>query len=118
MTPYLTRSTKNAEKLVIPDIQNLSAPTGNIFKTIEIITKRSKQLSLRSNQTFRQDMENVLSGQDEDEDEDEVARRSRLRERISIKHEQKEQPVLVATKEFLQDKLAYRYPGEDSAHNT
>ena len=80
---------------VTRDIKDLAAPTGNIYETTVIIAQRANQIALAEKK--------------------ELAKRLENKEQIEISKyfERQPKPGLVATTEFEEGELSYRFAASD-----
>ena len=89
---------------VTQNILELCEDTGNIYESVAIIAKRANQISV--------DIKNELSKklQEFAQQSDNLEEISENREQIEISkyYEKLPKPTLIATQEYLEDKLAFR----------
>ena len=93
------------------DIKNLAAPTGNIYETVVILSKRANQISLAEKKELAKKLEDFRTDRDT---MDEVFENKEQIE-ISKYYEKLPKPDLVAISEFENGELSYRMAQEDSA---
>ena len=90
------------------DFTALSDPTGNVYESVCIVAKRAKGIATTSKQELSAKLLEFSSPSDDLEEvfenQDQIA--------LSKFYEKQPKPVLVATEEFLENKLMYRYPEE------
>ncbi len=86
----------------------LISSTGNIYKTVVIIAKRAKQIALRNKEELNDRLAEFPSHTDNEEE----AFDNKEHIEISKFYEKQPKPATVATGEFLDDKLMYRYADE------
>ena len=87
------------------DMQSLAAQTGNVYESIAVIAKRSKQLSIELKKELHQKLEEFASTSDT------IEEISENKEQIEISkfYERLPNPAIIATEEFLKDELYYRF---------
>jgi len=86
------------------DIKNLSAPTGNIYETVVILSKRANQIAMAEKKELSKKLEDFKNERDT---KDEVFENKEQIE-ISKYYERQPKPDLVALAEFENDELYYR----------
>ena len=89
---------------VTRDIKNLAEPTGNIYETVVILSKRANQISLAEKKEIAKKLEDFKSERDT---MDEVFENKEQIE-ISKYYERQPKPDLVAISEFENNELYYR----------
>lgn len=87
------------------DISKLVGPTDNIYETLVIIAKRSKQLSQDLKHELNQKLEEFAVNSDTIEEIHE----NKEQIEISKFYERLPNPVLIASDEFLKDEIHWRY---------
>ena len=92
-------------------IKDLAAPTGNIYETVVILSKRANQISLAEKKELAKKLEDFRTDRDT---MDEVFENKEQIE-ISKYYEKLPKPDLVAISEFENGELSYRMAQEDSA---
>jgi DNA-directed RNA polymerase subunit K/omega len=87
------------------NVKQVVKQTGNIYEALAIITKRAKQLSVDLKHELHQKLEEFAVTSDTIEEV------SENKEQIEISkfYERLPNPTLIATEEFLNDELYYRY---------
>ena len=93
------------------DTKNLAAPTGNIYETVVILSKRANQISLAEKKELSKKLEDFRNERDT---MDEVFENKEQIE-ISKYYEKQPKPDLVAISEFENGDLFYRKAGEEDA---
>ncbi len=88
------------------DINTLSKDTENVYKTINIISKRARQISSNVKEELNSKLAEFASTVDNLEEIFE----NREQIEISKFYERMPKPSKVATEEFLEDKVLYRKP--------
>lgn len=91
------------------DMNSLSANIGNVYETVKVIGKRANQISVEVKSeldkkllefaSFNENIEEVFENREQIE--------------ISRYYEKLPKPVLIATQEFIEDKVYYRNPIKD-----
>jgi DNA-directed RNA polymerase subunit K/omega len=87
------------------DMQDMAQRTGNIYESLNVIARRSRQLSIELKKELHQKLEEFASSSDT------IEEISENKEQIEISkfYERLPNPALIATNEFLKDELYYRY---------
>ena len=93
------------------DIKYLAEPTGNIYETVVILSKRANQISLAEKKELAKKLEDFRGERDT---MDEVFENKEQIE-ISKYYERQPKPDLVAIAEFENGELFYRVAEEDGA---
>lgn len=91
------------------DIDELAERTGNLYETVAILSKRSRQVSSDT----RSELEDKLSYFEGFGPEMEDVRMKEEQEKVSLEYEKKPEPTEIAVDEFLDDQLYYRKPDEE-----
>ena len=86
------------------DIKNLAAPTGNIYETVVILSKRANQISLSEKKELSKKLEDFKNERDT---KDEVLENKEQIE-ISKYYERQPKPDLQAISEFEGDELYFK----------
>jgi len=89
---------------VTRDLSKLSQPTGNIYETTMIISKRANQIAAEVKQELSHRMEEFSSYNDSLEETFE----NREQIELSRQYERLPKPTLTAVKEFEEGKIYYR----------
>lgn len=87
------------------DVEKLQDVTGNIYETITILSKRSRQIAVREKMELDEKLR-YFEGFDE---EDEFSFNEE-QERISREYEVKEHPTQRSVEEMMDGKVNFRYP--------
>ena len=95
------------------DIKYLAEPTGNIYETVVILSKRANQISLAEKKELNKKLEDFKNDRDS---MDEVFE-NREQIEISKYYERQPKPVLVAISEFENGELSYRMANHDNAES-
>ncbi len=98
---------------VTRNIMDISEPTGNIYKSVAIIAKRSNQIAVEIKQELNKKLQEFASYNDSLEEVFE----NREQIEISRYYEKLPKPTLMATKEFLDGSVYWRDPSEDKMSN-
>ena len=87
------------------DIQELVGSTTNVYEALNIITKRARQLAVDLKYELHNKLEEFAVSSDTIEEV------SENKEQIEISkfYERLPNPVIIATEEYLNDELYYRY---------
>jgi DNA-directed RNA polymerase subunit K/omega len=91
------------------DLDELAERTGNLYETVAILSKRSRQVS----SDMRSELEDKLSYFEGFGPEMEDMRMKEEQEKVSLEYEKKPEPTEIAIDDFLEDKLYYRKPDEE-----
>ena len=91
---------------VTRDMIKLAEPTGNVYETVCIIAKRANQIAVEMKHELEKKLQEFASMSDTLEEV------SENREQIEISrfYEKLPKPTLIATQEYIEDKLYYRNP--------
>ena len=89
---------------VTRDVEKLDENTGNIYESVMIITKRANQIAAELKQELNRKLEEFVSYTDSLEEVFE----NREQIEISRYYEKLPKPALLATQEFLEEKIYYR----------
>ncbi|MCB0619640.1 MAG: DNA-directed RNA polymerase subunit omega [Saprospiraceae bacterium] len=87
------------------DVHGMANPTENIYETLAVITKRSKQLAVDLKHELHQKLEEFAVSSDT------IEEISENKEQIEISkfYERLPNPVIIATEEFINGDLHYHY---------
>ena len=88
----------------VHDIIEMAEPTGNIYGTVCIISKRANQIAAEMKSDLEKKLQEFASLNDNLEEISE----NREQIEISKYYEKLPKPTLIATQEYLEDKLAFR----------
>ena len=99
-----TKTKKVPTNTITRDTKNLAAPTGNIYESVVILYKRANQIALAEKKELNKKLEDFRNERDT---RDEIFENKEQIE-ISKYYEKLPKPTLIATQEYLEDKLAYR----------
>jgi hypothetical protein len=101
MTPSKTIST------ITRDVRKLEEPTGNLYESIAIISKRANHLS----EKLKEEMTDELSHFDHSDSIEEISE-NREQIEMAMKYERMTKPHVMATEEFLNNKLFFKNPNK------
>ena len=90
--------------IVTRDVDNLSAPTSNIYESVAIIAKRARQIAAKQKEELNSKLAEFASTVDNLEEIFE----NREQIEISKFYERMPKPTTVATEEFLNGELSFR----------
>jgi DNA-directed RNA polymerase subunit K/omega len=91
--------------LITRDNEKLAAPTGNIYESIVVISKRARQISVK----VKEELNSKLAEFASKEDNLEEIFENREQIEISKYYERMPKPATLATEEFLDGKIMYRH---------
>ena len=97
--------------LVTRDFSALTGPTGNIYEAVAIISKRARQAALHMKEDLDRKLEDFISEDMEEQDEEKASKQEQAE--ITRLYEKLPKPTTVATEEFFDDKIMYRYADVD-----
>lgn len=104
------KKTNAPTNTVTRNLNDFSKETGNVYESVAIISKRANQIAAQMKDELSKKLQEFGSNQDNLEEvfeNDEQIQISRYYERLP-------KPTLIATQEFLEDKIYYRNPSKDS----
>ncbi len=88
------------------DLDVIAKATGNLYKSISIISKRAHQINMKTREELHSKLDEFAVTSDNLEEVFE----NREQIEISRHYERMPNPALVATKEFLEGEIYYREP--------
>lgn len=88
------------------DMNQLSEGVGNVYETVKIISKRANQISVELKQEIDKKLQDFTNTSENIEEVFE----NREQIEISRYYEKLPKPVLLATQEFIEDKVYHRNP--------
>ncbi len=91
------------------DVRDLENPTGNLYESLVIISKRANQISSQ----IKEELHNKLSEFATDNDTLEEVFENREQIEISTYYEKLPKPTVIATEEFLGGKVYHRNPNKE-----
>lgn len=97
-------ATNVPQNTITRDIVNFAEPTGNIYKTVAILSKRANQIAVDE----KKEISEELACFKNDRDTLEEFNDNKEQAEVSIRYERKPKPALVAISEFEQGELSYR----------
>ena len=95
--------------IITRDLSELSKPTGNIYESVSIISKRAKQISTK----MKEELNNKLAEFASTVDNLEEIFENREQIEISKFYERMPKPTTVATEEFLEGEIMFRNPEDE-----
>lgn len=98
------KKTNAPQSTTIQDLVELAKPTGNIYETVCIISKRANQIAAEMKEDLEKKLQEFASMNDNMEEISE----NREQIEISKYYEKLPKPTLIATQEYADDKLVYR----------
>lgn len=99
---------------VTRDTKNLAAPTGNIYETVVVLSRRANQISLAEKKEISRKLEEFKTERDSMEEVFE----NKEQIEISKYYERQPKPDLIAIAEFEAGELYYRRAHADEMKNT
>ena len=105
------KKTNAPTNTVTRNLVDLSKDTNNVYESIAVIAKRSNQISATMKEELSKKLQEFGTSSDSLEEifeNDEQIQISRYYERLP-------KPTLIATQEFLEDKIYYRNPSKDTS---
>lgn len=103
------RKTNAPTNTVTRDLIKLAEPTGNIYETVAIISKRANQISVEVKQDLEKKLQEFASYNDNLEEVFE----NREQIEISRYYEKLPKPTLIAAQEFIEGKIYYKNPAKE-----
>ncbi len=105
---YYFKELKTDPYIQTRDIIELWQKTGNLFKSVRVISHRANQIQADLLQMYKDEIEQITGGSEflADEMRDTI-------EKIAVEYEQLPKPTLLATEEFMQDKTYWRFIEEE-----
>ena len=91
------------------DLCDLAAPTGNIYETVVILSKRANQIAIAEKKELTRKLEDFKN----DHDTMEEVFENREQIEISKYYERQPKPSLVAIEEFKEGEVFYRMAKQD-----
>ena len=100
----------NTSNVVEPKkLSDIKEKTGNLYESIAIIAKRANQINI----TIKEELHNKLEEFASHTDNLEEIHENKEQIEISKAYERMPNPALLATQEFLEDKIYYRKNEDD-----
>ncbi len=103
------KSLKAPQSTITRDMSELDAKVGNVYESVAIIAKRANEISVELKKELDAKLQDFTLPQD---NIDEVFE-NREQIEISRSYEMMPKPTLLATQEFIEDKLVYRNSSKD-----
>ena len=94
--------------IITRDTDKLAAKTGNLYESVAIISRRSRQIASKTKEELNNKLAEFASGIDNLEEVFE----NREQIEISKHYEKMPKPTAIATQELLDDKIYMRKPEE------
>lgn len=91
------------------DLNQIKAKTGNVYESISIIAKRANQINV----TLKEELHNKLEEFASHTDSLEEIHENKEQIEISRAYERMPNPAILATQEFLEDKIYFRKNEDD-----
>lgn len=95
--------------IVTRDMDKITAVTGNVYESLAIISKRSRQVAVRQKEEINNRLSEFSTGVDNLEEVHE----NREQIEISSGFERMPKPTAIAIDEFMEGKVFYRQPEEE-----
>ena len=105
------KKTNAPTNTVTRNLVDLSKDTNNVYESIAVMAKRSNQISATMKEELSKKLQEFGTSSDSLEEifeNDEQIQISRYYERLP-------KPTLIATQEFLEDKIYFRNPSKDAS---
>jgi DNA-directed RNA polymerase subunit K/omega len=113
MSKLRRQQTANTSNVVeTRNLVDIKAKTGNLYESITIIAKRANQINI----TIKEELHNKLEEFASHTDSLEEIHENKEQIEISKAYERMPNPALLATAEFMEDKVYYR-KNEDNLFN-
>ncbi len=97
--------------IITRDIDKIAAPTGNIYRSVVVISKRAKQIAVNIKEELNKKLAEFATTVDNLEEVFE----NREQIEISKFYERMPKPTNTATEEFLEGKLKFRDRSDETA---
>ncbi|TAE23396.1 MAG: DNA-directed RNA polymerase subunit omega [Cytophagales bacterium] len=95
--------------IITRDTDKIAIQTGNLYESVSIISKRARQIAAKNKEELSNKLSEFVSAVDNLEEVFE----NREQIEISKFYERMPKPTSVATDEFLDHKIYFRYPEEE-----
>ena len=105
-----TNYTNAPQSTQVRDIRKIDAPTGNLYESLAIVSKRANQIAAQ----MKEELHNKLSEFAHDSDTLEEVFENREQIEISSYYERLPKPTSIAMEEFLNNKIYYRNPEKEN----
>lgn len=100
--------------VITRDAEKISKPTGNVYKSIAVISKRARQVAAN----IKEELTNKLSEFATSSDSLEEVFENREQIEISKHYERMPKPTAIAVEEFLEGKVMFREAEVDGQEKT
>lgn len=107
------KKSKAPTNTVTHDLMSFADPTGNIYESLVIMSKRANQISVK----MKEDLSRKLKEFSTNNDTLEETFENREQIEISRYYERLPKPTLVAADEFANGRVYYRNPLKEREHN-
>ena len=97
-------STSTSNNIETRDLNDLKNRTGNLYESIAIVSKRANQINI----TLKEELHNKLDEFASHTDSLEEIHENKEQIEISRAYERMPNPALLATQEFIEEKVYYR----------
>ena len=105
-------SSSTSNNVETRDLNELKSKTGNVYESIAIIGKRANQINISLKEELHNKLEEFASHTDSLEEVHE----NKEQIEISKAYEKMPNPALLATQEFMEDKIYHRRNEDDLFH--
>lgn len=99
----------NDSTTITRDLKDIEAQTGNIYKSLAVISKRANQISLE----IKDELTSKLSEFSSNSDNLEEIFENREQIEVSKHYEKMPKPVLIAIQEYMDGDLEFKSPTEE-----
>lgn len=99
--------------IITRDMDNIAKPSGNIYQSVAVISKRARQLST----TIKEELSGKLAEFASTVDNLEEVFENREQIEISKFYERMPKPTTIAIEEFLDHQIRYRIPEQEEEEN-
>lgn len=96
--------------IITRDLDKVAEKSGNLYESIFVVSQRAKQIS----STMKEELNNKLSEFASTVDNLEEVFENKEQIEISKFYERMPKPSTMAMEEFMEDKILFRYPEEES----
>jgi len=100
--------------IITRDIDKIAEPTGNIYESVVVVSKRAKQIAVN----IKEELNNKLAEFATTVDNLEEVFENREQIEISKFYERMPKPTSTAMEEFLEGKVSSRYRGAEETNPT
>lgn len=99
--------------IITRDMDNIAKPSGNVYQSVAVISKRARQLST----TIREELSGKLAEFASTVDNLEEVFENREQIEISKFYERMPKPTTIAIEEFLDKQIRFRVPKQEEEEN-